>query len=302
MRQIFLMTDKKLRIVTVRDLARKNAIGIGLLIVLISVISIMGFEIITNSIGNSKALSSVNEIGDSQKSKELAELLKNYNEKLTNLIKQNNDLRIAANLDPLTDEEFMMGTGGSSLISAENFFKGKNYSELGDASKILDEIERKIAFQQKLNSQITNALADRQKYIRAIPAIKPVSGTFPKHSFGIRNNPFSGRPHFHKGIDITAKTGTPVVAAADGVVMRSGYNAGFGIEVTIKHEYGYQTIYAHLSATKVAVGQQVRRGDVVGLVGSTGLSTGPHLHYEVLKDGENLNPADFFFDENNEAL
>ena len=122
------------------------------------------------------------------------------------------------------------------------------------------------------------------------PSIWPVQGPI-TGGFGQRMDPFTGEGAFHTGVDIAAPAGTPVKAAADGILFNAGPNAGYGIEALIDHGYGVTTKYAHLSTLYVVVGQEVRRGQVIGAVGVTGRTTGPHLHYEVLVRGTPVNPA-----------
>ncbi len=126
--------------------------------------------------------------------------------------------------------------------------------------------------------------------MHTLPSIFPVEGRF-MGPFGMRTDPFSGEGAFHKGIDISAPTGTPVHATADGVVIFSAMESGFGRLVVIDHGGGMQTYYAHLSRFKVYAGQEVRRGDEIGLVGSSGRTTAPHLHYEVHLGGNAVNPS-----------
>jgi murein DD-endopeptidase MepM/ murein hydrolase activator NlpD len=116
-------------------------------------------------------------------------------------------------------------------------------------------------------------------------------------SRGWRRDPFTGQPEFHSGLDISARVGAPIHAPADGVVSDLGYNAGFGNTIVLSHGYGYLTRYAHMHNFAVTLGQSVRRGDVIGYVGTTGRSTGPHLHYEVLVNNEPVNPRNFILEE-----
>jgi len=128
--------------------------------------------------------------------------------------------------------------------------------------------------------------------IRGIPLGYPVYGRITSH-IGWRKNPFGGGYEFHSGIDITAPYGSKVVATADGVVVLAGWYGDYGKTVIIRHPSGYLTLYAHLSQIDVKEGQKVKAGDVVGRVGSTGRSTGPHLHYEVIKDNKPIDPSKF---------
>ena len=109
-------------------------------------------------------------------------------------------------------------------------------------------------------------------------------------SFGMRRHPILGSHRFHKGVDLRAAFGTPIRASADGRVAAAGWNGGYGREVRLDHGQGLQTLYAHMSRMAARPGQLVHRGEIIGYVGSTGLSTGPHLHYEVLKNGQAVNP------------
>ncbi|HLL31940.1 MAG TPA: M23 family metallopeptidase [Allosphingosinicella sp.] len=128
----------------------------------------------------------------------------------------------------------------------------------------------------------------------AIPSTEPVRGTNFTSGFGVRSDPFKGRAAMHAGIDLAGPIGTPIYATADAVVGRSEYNSGgYGNLVELEHGHGIQTRYGHLSRSLVRAGQRVKRGDMIGLMGSTGRSTGSHLHYEVRIDGKAVNPVPF---------
>ncbi|HEU0097841.1 MAG TPA: M23 family metallopeptidase [Allosphingosinicella sp.] len=128
----------------------------------------------------------------------------------------------------------------------------------------------------------------------AIPSTEPVRGTNFTSGYGVRSDPFRGRAAMHAGIDLAGPIGTPIYATADGVVQRSEYNnGGYGNLVELDHGHGIQTRYGHLSKSMVVAGQKVKRGDMIALMGSTGRSTGSHLHYEVRIDGKAVNPVPF---------
>lgn len=129
----------------------------------------------------------------------------------------------------------------------------------------------------------------------SIPNIKPVQGSITSE-FGMRMHPVRNTLMFHAGVDFSAATGTEVHATGDGIVSFAGYDGGYGQKVTINHGYGYKTIYAHLSKALVREGQRIRRGEIIALSGNTGVSTGPHLHYEVQKNGVTVNPTAYFED------
>jgi len=135
-------------------------------------------------------------------------------------------------------------------------------------------------------------LDGRRLLLESVPGGWPVRGTL-SSVFGVRNSPFTETPVFHHGLDIVARAGVPVVASGSGVVVRSGYEAQYGNIVVVDHGAGYRSFYAHLSSSSVEEGAFVNRGEELGKVGSTGRSTGPHLHYEVRVNGLPVNPARF---------
>ena len=143
--------------------------------------------------------------------------------------------------------------------------------------------------------EIGDILDSQSTILSEIPSISPIKAGIPRHitaGFGINNDPFTGVPHMHTGIDFsTYRAGDPVIATADGQVTYMGYEpSGFGNYIIIRHQHGFYTRYAHLSAFRVETGQQVKQGDTIGYIGSTGRSTGPHLHYEVHIGSDYVNP------------
>ena len=157
----------------------------------------------------------------------------------------------------------------------------------------VDKLKAYAEFEERLLRTVeSKAFADEDR-LRHLPSIPPVRG-IKVSGFGIRKDPVTGGLEFHKGLDYAAQEGTPVVATADGVVEKAGRNNyGYGIQVVIDHGYGIKTRYAHLSKVLVKAGDTVRRGQVIGLVGNTGKSVGEHLHYEVIKNGEPVNPEGY---------
>ena len=135
-----------------------------------------------------------------------------------------------------------------------------------------------------------------------IPAIQPILNKDLKHvasGWGFRVHPIYHTRKFHYGMDFSAKTGTDVFATGNAKVVYSGWRQGYGNMVMLDHGYGYQTLYAHLFKSLVRVGQLVQRGDIIGLVGNTGASVGPHLHYEVHRDGRPVDPRNYYFNDLN---
>jgi hypothetical protein len=148
--------------------------------------------------------------------------------------------------------------------------------------------DRASSLDQSLN-HLDEAFQERLRLLSSTPSIMPVEGWF-SHGFGWRKDPMSGERQFHRGIDIVAHAGTPIVAPADGVVTRTARVADYGKMVDLSHGYGYATRFGHMSEILVRTGQRVRRGEIIGRVGSSGRSTGPHVHYEVFRDGRRVNP------------
>ena len=171
--------------------------------------------------------------------------------------------------------------GGASLPAP---LLGDAFSEnaFGVMRDLLTVIERRLA-------SVRTDVDKRQALVSATPSMWPIAGWI-SSGFGNRRDPFTGETAFHPGLDISADHGAPVHAPADGVIEGAAYNGNYGNLITLDHGFGLLTRYGHLSRYAVYVGQQIRRGDVIGYVGSTGRSTSPHLHYEVFVNGQLTNP------------
>ncbi len=180
----------------------------------------------------------------------------------------------------------------------------KSLGETDLIKSIGTQINRLIlltAYQQKSYSDIEAMVKGKEKLLAAIPAIQPVSDkdlTRIASGFGTRIDPVYKVPKFHAGLDFTAPIGTPIYATADGVVADAGYNeGGYGNRVVINHGFGYETLYGHMYRVKAKNRQKVKRGEVIGYVGSTGKSTGPHCHYEVHRNGAPVDPVYYFYND-----
>jgi murein DD-endopeptidase MepM/ murein hydrolase activator NlpD len=165
----------------------------------------------------------------------------------------------------------------------------------------LNNLSLRMSFQGQSFTEITVMVKNKEKLLRAIPAIQPVSNKNLKRvasGFGYRIDPLYKDSRLHAGLDFSAPTGTPIYATADGEVQIAGFNTdGYGNKVVINHGYGFQTLYAHMVRVIARVGQSIKRGEVIGYVGSTGKSTGPHLHYEVIKRGTKVDPVYYFYND-----
>ena len=168
-----------------------------------------------------------------------------------------------------------------------------------NTTKRIDILRKELAIQSKSLDDILKMAKDKDKLLAAIPAIQPVRNENLKSmvsGFGYRTDPFTKARKMHEGMDFTAKIGTPIYATGDGIVARADNSvSGFGNHIVIRHGFGYETLYGHLSKYKCRAGQRINRGDVIGYVGSTGRSEGPHLHYEVHKNGKVVNPLNFYY-------
>jgi len=244
---------------------------------------------------------------ESPKEKQLKRELQSYNQTLTSLQKRIDLLTtVLQGMEDKDDNLYRAILDAEPAVrdlSVKDFEEQYAVLSSHNQSDALKKMQMKtniltLRTQTQLNSyQELWKLAQEKEAIRAsIPAISPVKNPTVISGFGFRYHPVYKILRKHTGIDIIGKKGTPIYATADGVVIadQEGYS-GYGITVHINHGRGYQTLYAHLSKAIVKPGKKVKRGEVIGYMGSTGLATGVHLHYEVIKNGEKVNPIHYFF-------
>jgi len=211
--------------------------------------------------------------------------------------RDNNVYRTYFNSTPIPEEQRKAGFGG---VNRYKSLEGFDNSQLvTNTTKRLDVLAKELVIQSKSLDEIAGLAKDKEKLLSAIPAIQPVKNEdlrMMASGFGYRTDPFTKVRKFHAGMDFSSRTGTLVYATGDGIVERADNTAsGYGNHIVLRHGYGYQTLYGHLSKYAVRAGQKVKRGDVIGYVGSTGRSEAPHLHYEVHKNGEVVNPLNFYY-------
>ncbi len=238
--------------------------------------------------------------------------LKNYelqfdilNKKLTQLEavvsnveeRDNNLYRVYFEASPIPEEQRRAGFGG---VNRYRDLEGYDNSDLViNTAKRLDILTKQTVVQSRSLDEIERLAANKAALIEAIPTIQPVKNkdlTRIASGFGYRSDPFTKARKMHFGMDFTAKRGTPVYATGNGVVKRAdSRSSGFGKHIRIDHGFGYISLYAHLSKYNVRRGQKVKRGDIIGYVGNTGRSAGPHLHYEIIKDNKKINPLNFYY-------
>jgi len=205
--------------------------------------------------------------------------------------------RLYFEANPIPEEQRRQGFGG---VNRYEKFEGYDNSKLiVEANRKMDILQKSIVVQSKSLDEIAVLAEDKEKFLATIPAIQPVKNedlTRMASGYGYRIDPFTKVRKFHYGMDFTAPRGTPIYASGDGIVKRADAgSSGYGKHIRIDHGYGYVSLYAHLYKYNVKKNQKVKRGDVIGFVGSTGRSEAPHLHYEVFKDGERINPINFYY-------
>jgi len=191
------------------------------------------------------------------------------------------------------------GYGGRDVFS--HYAGYDNSTLMISIDSAVERIKRQLYVQSVSYDQLQDLMSRKSEMLAAIPAIQPISNkdlTRAASGFGYRVHPIYKTVKFHEGLDFTAPRGTEVYATGDGIVIKAdNENHGYGNMVAIEHGYGYETRYAHMTRFVVRLGQRVKRGELIGYVGSTGLSTSPHLHYEVLKNGTKVNPVNFFYND-----
>ncbi|WP_267739989.1 M23 family metallopeptidase [Myroides injenensis] len=242
--------------------------------------------------------------------RELSEFRTNYillNKKLDLLAEvleeietRDNDIyRAYFNTSPIPEEQRKSGLGGINRYRA--FLGLTNEKILISTNAKIDQLSKQIAIQSRSLDDIIELAKGKEKFLASIPAIQPVKNEDLKRmasGYGYRSDPFTKIKKFHAGMDFSADIGTPVYASGDGKVIRANNElSGYGNLIEIDHGYGYETRYAHLSKYNVKQGQSVKRGDIIGFVGSTGRSSGPHLHYEVHYLGNVVNPLNYYYGE-----
>ncbi len=213
--------------------------------------------------------------------------------------RDDNIYRVIFDAEPIPKSVRQAGIGGVDRYAN---LKGFNESKLLiETAKKLDKLTSEIYVQSKSFDEVFAMARNKEKMLASIPAIQPIRNIDMQRIssyYGYRIDPFYKVKKFHEGLDFAAPIGTPVHVTGDGrVVSIIRSNRGYGNEILVDHGFGYMTRYAHLSAFKVKKGQYVKRGQVIGLVGDTGKSTGPHLHYEVIKNHHPINPINFFFND-----
>jgi murein DD-endopeptidase MepM/ murein hydrolase activator NlpD len=204
-------------------------------------------------------------------------------------------LRRVVSLGPRDRAQQVLGIGGPDELGLQNLTamgEKKQEEALKEMHQELTQLKGAASKQEASLQMLVEYFEDKRSLYASTPSVWPVRGWITS-PFGNRTSPFSGILKFHEGLDIAAQTGTPVMAPADGVVIKAGFSTGYGNMVEVSHGYGIKTIFAHNSRLNVKAGQRIRRGDTIAYVGDSGSSTGPHLHYEVRLNGLPVNPVKY---------
>ncbi|MEQ8361074.1 MAG: peptidoglycan DD-metalloendopeptidase family protein [Cytophagales bacterium] len=221
---------------------------------------------------------------------------------LTALQDRDDDIyRTIFEANPIPESVREAGVGGANKYQALMEEDLEQETLILSTFQKIDKIKKKMYIQSKSYDEILKMANDKAKMLASIPAIQPISNKELKRlasGYGMRIHPIYKVRKMHTGVDFSAERGTPIYATGDGIVRRATYSlGGYGRQVEINHGYGYVTKYAHMSKFIVKKGQKVKRGEIIGYVGSTGTSVAPHLHYEVIRNKKKVNPVHYFFND-----
>ena len=211
-------------------------------------------------------------------------------------LRDDNLYRVIFQADPIPSAIRQAGYGGTNRY--EHLMDMADAELVVGTTQKLDMLTKQLYIQSQSFDEVVEMCRQHDEMLRCIPAIQPISNKDLKQTasgYGTRIDPIYGTTRFHSGMDFSAATGTDVYATGDGTVVKMGWQTGYGNTIIIDHGFGYQTWYAHLKEFRTKPGKKVVRGEVIGGVGSTGKSTGPHLHYEVHVRGQVVNPVNYYF-------
>jgi len=230
---------------------------------------------------------------------EMGDKIEFINSQLADIAIKDDQLRVVLGVKELGDDVREVGIGGTNFEYkfAEQVVNPDVADDLNEQMVKIDKLEREVKLELKSFGDLINTYWAKQDSLKHMPALHPVLDGRITSNFGMRLHPIFKRYRKHPGIDFAAKPGTPIYAAADGVVKLAKFNGGYGNCVFIDHLYGFETRYGHMQNLLVRRGQKVKRGDKIGLVGKTGVATAPHLHFEVHYKGKEVNPRHYFFDD-----
>jgi len=230
---------------------------------------------------------------------EMSGKIQSIGEKIDLVANMDDELRTVLGLEKLSEDVRNVGIGGSNYeIDLTDEVSGFDQNfELGQQLMELSRFEREVKLEHDSYQDLYSTFYHKQDSIAYLPALRPILKGVVSSKFGMRTHPVLKVRRHHDGLDFSAKKGTPVYSTADGVITFAARNGGYGNMVIISHKYGFETRYGHLNKIVVRRGQTIKRGDKIGEVGNTGLTTASHLHYEVKRNGKVVDPSAYFFDD-----
>jgi murein DD-endopeptidase MepM/ murein hydrolase activator NlpD len=316
-------TAKPLRFSFPRAIVRR-AVILGALLIVAELALLSQYVIQTGEVWELQAIRQ-ELLNARERTSEFSMALEDLKRRVLAMKEVNEKLRVMLGIESLKPEDYLNGQGGEETPVVEGDGlnvgtdgrgpaegSGEGMAEKSDPKaanetrgleqSLVDKVQQKIVwlqneavYQERTLDELTEAAKERSARWASTPSVWPVKG-WVTSGFGLRISPFTGQRAVHDGLDIGAPPSAPVYAPAGGQVAASGFDAKMGNLVAIDHGYGFETQYGHLSKVLVKQGQRVKRGDVIGLVGSTGLSTGPHLHYMVKVNSRPVNPQRYILD------
>lgn len=259
-----------------------------------------GLDILINFSHNSKIerLERTNTVLETRL-QEMSNKIKTIGDKIDIVTTMDDELRALLGMEQISEDVRNVGIGGSNYeIDLTDEVSGFDQNfELGQQLMELSRFEREVKLEHSSYEDLYSTFYHKQDSIAYLPALRPLMKGVVSSKFGMRTHPVLKVRRHHDGLDFSAKKGTPVYATADGVIKHASRNGGYGNMVIISHKYGFETRYGHLNKYVVRKGQKVKRGDKIGEVGNTGLTTASHLHYEVKHNGKVVDPRAYYFDD-----
>ena len=228
----------------------------------------------------------------------LAQKVGQLESELTRLRDLDQRLRLVAGLEKAESQPHSLAQGGAESLSRNAFqdaIRQRTGRLVDSVNRDLETLGQEIIYRERSFRELKKFLDEKRSVLASTPTIWPVKGLVTA-GYGYRRSPFTGQREMHEGLDIAAPVGTPILAAADGIVSFVGPLAAFGNVVFLNHGHGFTTFYAHVSTSRVKEGQPVKRGDEIARVGMSGRTTGPHVHYEVQVNGTTVNPMKYVVD------
>lgn len=298
MKKFFYYSNKNLKFVEIKNFKAKTITFVLVSSIILSSL-LFGTYYMFFTIFNSKDKAQL-ELENTQLKEEIKKLSIQYSSlkvELEQLAELSSNLRKFVNLKPLISQE-NPGVGGN-IFSNEISSTLLKDEDVSNSLKVIETLTQKFELEKKEFQRITEKLNENNAFYEALPAIIPTTGGYSIEGFGMRFHPILKVMKMHEGLDILTDIGSPVFAPGNGKIIYVGPRGGYGLTLEIDHGFGYKTVFAHLSKAMVKEGQNVKRGDRIALTGNSGLSTGPHLHYEVHLNGIPQDPINYFFEDFN---